>query len=366
MLLPQVYDELRSLARRNLRRERAGGSIQATALVHEAYLRLKKDEQRGWQNRTHFFAIAATAMRRILIERARARAASKRGGPQVRVTLDDAVAADLAPCLNIIALDETLTRLAEFDPQQARIVELRFFTGLSLEEVAEEIGVSLATVKRDWTMAKAWLRRITPGILNVNSQHWNRIKELFSKAIELDADDSGRFLDDACREDSSLRSEIEALIASHEKAADFIEKPLYESAPELLDIHLHGESLAGKQLGPYSVIRELGQGGMGVVYLAEDTRLKRLVSMKALAPEFTGNEQHRERLRREARATAALTHPGVATVYSLEEFGDTLYNRGGVCRGRESEIGDKAEPAASAAVFQHRSGVIRGAGCSPR
>ena len=159
VLLPQVYDELRNLARRNLRRERAGGSIQATALVHEAYLRLKKDKHRGWQNRAHFFAIAATAMRRILIERARARVASKRGGPQIRVTLDDAVAADFASCLDVVALDETLTRLAEFDPQQARIVELRFFTGLSLEEVAEEIGVSLATVKRDWTMAKAWLKR---------------------------------------------------------------------------------------------------------------------------------------------------------------------------------------------------------------
>jgi len=158
VLLPQVYEELRSLARRNLRRERAGGSIQATALVHEAYLRLKKDKHPAWQNRTHFFALAATAMRRILIERARARAAEKRGGSQVRVTLDDAVAAGFTPCLDVIALDETLTRLAEFDSQQARIVELRFFAGLSLEDAAEEIGVSLATVKRDWTMAKAWLR----------------------------------------------------------------------------------------------------------------------------------------------------------------------------------------------------------------
>lgn len=159
VLLPQVYDELRNLAHRNLRRERSIGSIQATALVHEAYMRLKKDKPRVWQNRAHFFAIAAKAMRRILIERARARAASKRGGPQVRVTLDDAMAADFASGLDVVALDETLTRLAEFDPQQARIVELRFFTGLSLEEVAKEIDVSLATVKRDWTMAKAWLKR---------------------------------------------------------------------------------------------------------------------------------------------------------------------------------------------------------------
>ena len=159
VLLPQVYDELRNLARRNLRRERAGGSIQATALVHEAYLRLKKDKHRGWQNRTHFFAIAATTMRRILIERARARAASNEAAPRFEVTLDDAMATDFTSCVDIVALDESLTRLGEFDPQQARIVELRFFTGLSLEEVAEETGVSLATVKRDWTLAKAWLRR---------------------------------------------------------------------------------------------------------------------------------------------------------------------------------------------------------------
>lgn len=159
----------------------------------------------------------------------------------------------------------------------------------------------------------------------MNAERWNVIKVIFGKALELEADRRPAFLDESCRDDPSLRNEVETLIASHEKAGDFIEKPLCESAPELLDIQPAGESLAGKQLGPYAIIKELGQGGMGVVYLAEDTRLKRLVSMKALAPEFTGDEQHRERLRREARATAALSHPGIATVYSLEEFGGTLY-----------------------------------------
>ena len=174
----------------------------------------------------------------------------------------------------------------------------------------------------------------------MNSERWNLIKELFGKALELDAGHRAAFLDEACQDDISLRSEIETLIASHDEAGDFIEKPLYESAPELLDIHPPGESLAGKQLGPYSVIKELGQGGMGVVYLAEDTRLKRLVSMKALAPEFTGDEQHRERLRREARATAALSHPGVATVYSLDEFGGTLFIVGEFVEGEslKSEV----------------------------
>jgi predicted Ser/Thr protein kinase len=180
----------------------------------------------------------------------------------------------------------------------------------------------------------------------VNSERWNLIKELFGKALELDAGHRATFLDEACQDDISLRSEIESLIASHDEAGDFIEKPLYESAPELLDIHPPGESLAGKQLGPYSVIKELGQGGMGVVYLAEDTRLKRLVSMKALAPEFTGDEQHRERLRREARATAALSHPGVATVYSLDEFGGTLFIVGEFVEGEslKSEISRSPQP----------------------
>jgi hypothetical protein len=174
----------------------------------------------------------------------------------------------------------------------------------------------------------------------VDAERWNLIKELFGKALELEADHRASFLDEACHGDASLRSEIEALIASHEKAGDFLEKPLYESAPELLDIQPPAESLAGKQLGPYAIIKELGQGGMGVVYLAEDTRLKRLVSMKVLAPEFIGNEQHRERLRREARAAAALSHPGVATIYSLDEFEGTLYIVGEYVEGEslKSEI----------------------------
>ena len=158
-LLPQVYEELRRLARRYLRRERPGQSIQATALVHEAYLRLLKDKRQAWKGRTHFFAIAATSMRQILIERARARAASKRGGSRVRVTMGEAIVPGSEPSVDLLALDEALTKLAHFDSQQARIVELRFFAGLNIEQAAEATGVSPATVKRDWNMAKAWLRR---------------------------------------------------------------------------------------------------------------------------------------------------------------------------------------------------------------
>ena len=158
-ILPLVYDELRRLARRYMARERPGQSLQATALVHEAYLRLLKDKQQPWQNRTHFFAIAANSMRQILVERARARAASKRGGSRVRVTMGEDIVATGEPSIDLLALDEALTKLAGFDPQLARIVELRFFGGLSIEEAADAIAASPATVKRSWSVARAWLKR---------------------------------------------------------------------------------------------------------------------------------------------------------------------------------------------------------------
>lgn len=160
-LLPIVYQELRRVAAGYLRRERPGQTLQATALVHEAYLRLLREQQVSWQNRAHFCALAANSMRQILVERARARNAAKRGGGLHRITLDDAIApahADDA-AVDIDALDEALTRLAALDPQQARLVELRYFGGLTIEETAEVLGVSPATVKRSWVVAKAWLRK---------------------------------------------------------------------------------------------------------------------------------------------------------------------------------------------------------------
>ena len=158
-LMPLVYDELRRLARGYLRRERRPQTIQATALVHEAYLRLARDKKQNWRGRTHFLAIAAIAMRQILVERARAKAASKRGGSRARVTLNEALVADDGRPAQLVALDSALTRLARTAPQRARIVELRFFGGLTIEETADALGVSPATVKRSWTLARAWLQR---------------------------------------------------------------------------------------------------------------------------------------------------------------------------------------------------------------
>ncbi|HEU4509773.1 MAG TPA: sigma-70 family RNA polymerase sigma factor [Pyrinomonadaceae bacterium] len=157
-LIPIIYEELRGRAAGYLRRERPGHTLQPTALVHEAYLRLAGAQDVPWQNRTHFFAIAATLMRRILVEHARKKAASKRGGAEIRLTLDENLAgADKG--IDLLAVDQALERLAAIDAQQARVVELRFFSGLSVEESAEALGVSPRTVKRDWSVAKAWLHR---------------------------------------------------------------------------------------------------------------------------------------------------------------------------------------------------------------
>jgi RNA polymerase sigma factor (TIGR02999 family) len=166
-LIPQVYDELRRLASSYLHSERIDHTLQTTALVHEAYLRLVDQKKARWNNRNHFFAIAAQMMRRILVDHARKHAAVKRGKSFTRISLEEAAVLFLEQPRQIIAVDELLSRLASFDPQANRIVELRFFTGLSLEETAEVMGLSTAKVRRDWSAAKAWLiREITSEIAN--------------------------------------------------------------------------------------------------------------------------------------------------------------------------------------------------------
>ena len=161
-LVDETYAELRRIAERYVRRERAA-SVQATELVHEAYIRLQKGDQTAWRNRTHFLALAAIAMRRLLVERGRARAAAKRGGPQARITLDDALLADEGAGVDVLDLDEALARLAHLDPRQARVVELRYFGGMTVDEAGAALGISPATVKRDWTLARAWLLRELDG-----------------------------------------------------------------------------------------------------------------------------------------------------------------------------------------------------------
>jgi RNA polymerase sigma factor (TIGR02999 family) len=156
-LIPVVYDDLRRVAAAQMRRETAGQSLQPTALVHEAYLRLVDQRHVQWRNRAHFFGVAASLMRRILVDHARARLADKRGGGLERVTLAGDEAGE-SPPIDVLALHESLQRMAAFSPRQGRIVELRYFGGLTIDEAAEVIGISSATLVREWTIAKAWLR----------------------------------------------------------------------------------------------------------------------------------------------------------------------------------------------------------------
>ncbi len=156
-LMPRVYRELRKIALAHLRRERPDHTLQATALVHEAYLRLSAQREVHWKNRAHFFGIAAQAMRRILADYARHRGAEKRGGNEIRVPLDEEICISDEHCTLVTALDEALERLQRLNSRQARVVELRFFSGLSEEEIAEVTGVTVRTVRRDWRMARAWL-----------------------------------------------------------------------------------------------------------------------------------------------------------------------------------------------------------------
>ncbi len=162
-LMPLVYDELRRLAHHYLRQERSDHTLQSTALVHEAYLRLAGQNPPQWQNRAHFFGIAAHIMRQILVEYARGRGAAKRGGNACRVTLDESIALPQQLDVDVVELDRALTGLAELDAQQSRIVELRFFAGLTIEDTSEVLGISPATVKRDWVTARAWLFRAMTG-----------------------------------------------------------------------------------------------------------------------------------------------------------------------------------------------------------
>ena len=158
-LIPLVYEELRRIARHRLWHERPDHTLQSAALVNEAYLRLVRQEAPQWQNRAHFFGVAAQLMRHILVDHARKHLAAKRGAGAPRLSFNPEIALPQEPEVDLVALDSALNKLAGFDPQQSRLIELRFFGGLSIEETAVVLGVSPATVKREWATARAWLRR---------------------------------------------------------------------------------------------------------------------------------------------------------------------------------------------------------------
>ena len=162
-LLPLVYDRLRALAQELMEQERAGHTLQATALVHEAYLKLVDQQRARWQDRAHFFAVAAQAIRRILVDYARGHGRAKRGGGRAKVMLNEELAASYDEVIDVVALDEALAQLAASHPQHARITEMRFFAGLTIEESAAVLGMSTRTVDRHWRYARAWLYRALSG-----------------------------------------------------------------------------------------------------------------------------------------------------------------------------------------------------------
>ena len=331
-LVEQVYQELRRLADGYVRRERAK-SVQATELVHEAYLRLLKDPSPRWQDRGHFLAIAAISMRRLLVERARARAASKRGGDQVAVTLDEAILPEAATGdpVDLIALDRALEALARRAPGAGtgrRAQVLRRACRWTKPPTA--LDRSPATVKRHWTFAKAWLLSRDArqaGVIEVS--------ELFHRALELAPADRAAFLDVACAGDASLqgRGRVAARVARDRRHvhgnASSRGRSIDRAGGSVRARRWSGSRSDSTRFGACSV------PGAWASCTSPTTRaLGRTVALKAIAPQFAADDGRRERLRREARAAATLSHPNIATVYALEQSAINCSSRPNMSRAR--------------------------------
>ena len=311
-LMPVVYDELHHLAERYLARECSHHTLQATALVHEAYMKLVDQRSVRWQNRSHFFGIAAQLMRRILVDHARRRDAAKRGDGARAISLEEAADQTPGQPLDILELDRTLNRLAALDPQLGRIVELRFFGGLTVEESAEVLGVSPRTVKRDWRAARAWLYRETaPGAPRMTGgERWAQVQALFHEALESVPAERAAFLLRACAGDLALQRDVESLLAADDRAGEFIEQPAVAFVPRH---DLDFDAVIGRRIGAYRLVREIGRGGMGAVYLAirDDEAYCKEVALKLLE---RGMATHFfvSRFRQERQILARLDHPNIA------------------------------------------------------
>lgn len=311
-----MYDELRRIARQYMSHERPDDTLQPTGLVHEAYLRLIDIPSVGWNDRAHFFAVCAQIMRRILLDRARERTTAKRGGPAADVRLDDIPEVGSWRPTELIALDDALTRMEQMDPRKAKVIELRFFAGLSVEETAAVLKISPQTVLRDWKLARAWLERElrkarnsasgSPGLAiirkSMQPERWQEVERLFHLALECEPKLRSHILAEASSGDPELLKEV-ALLLEHADGDSRLDRPVWDSGPPMR-----------ARLGTYEIEAHLGIGGMGEVFRARDPRLKRTVAIKISKHSLTG------RFKREARAVAALNHPNIVQIY---EFGSS-------------------------------------------
>ena len=280
-LIPLVYNELRTLASRQLRREPGSQSISTTALVHEAYVRLSGEKDVEWRNRAHFLGVAAQLMRRILVDHARARLSERRSGGPVKFPLDEALVFTPERSSDLLALDEALGQLKLKDERTSRVVELRFFGGLTVGETAAAIGVAQQTVRRDWNFGRAWLR------------------------AELTQEPSARVAATASGDRST----------GHERPEETSGAFLMEVPVETAEFEV-GYLVSGR----FRIRSQIGVGAMGEVYEAEDIELGRPVALKMLRAELSADPGTIQRLKRECGFAAGISHPNVCAVFDVGQF----------------------------------------------
>jgi RNA polymerase sigma factor (TIGR02999 family) len=312
------HDELRRIARRCLYGERANHSVQATELVNEAFLRLVDVQHVDWQNRTHFLAMSARLMRRVLVDLARSKGADKRGGGAVRVTLDDAAIGAVAPDADVIRLDDALQALATLDDRKSRVVELRFFGGLTVDETASRSRSRRRPCCATGSSRGPGCSGNCPARPDVTPERLREIERLFHEARERPPPSATRFSRARARTIPRCAARSSPLLA--QPPAGMIDAPVGALWPARLA--RRGAAAPGRRLGVFEVQGLLGVGGMGEVYRARDSRLGREVAIKILPRAFKDDPDRLARFEREARVLASLNHPHIGAIYGLEEAGD--------------------------------------------
>ena len=330
-LLPLVYDELRRRAAGQLRRDRKDHTLEPTALVHEAYLRLVDQREVDWQCRSHFFALASRMMRRILVDHARARAAGKRPDATLRVTLDgDLASVDPRGC-DLLMLDQALSELARLDQRQESIVELCYFGGLTEVEVAGDVvhlsidGGERAAQREGVALPAHDIGRCRA--LDVSkAERWTRVKEIFDTVVACPVDGRAALIQHLCGDDRALQAEVESLLVADAGNGSVFDKlidpamrgPVFSAVAGVVD-HPMLTLATGERFGTYEITGMLGAGGMGRVYRARDTTLGRDVALKILPDRWLNDLDRRARFEREARLLASLNHPSIGSIYGVHE-----------------------------------------------